>query len=465
MTRMAAQEHCSEASGVLARRSSGAAYRTWWVSIALSAVLVRLLWIVQVPISPVSDCVAYDTFARNLSKGLVYGFDGVHPSAYWPVGTSFMYSLVYRIFDPETWGYMPVAAWNLIVGVATVIAGLRLAQRWFGRTVGLAAGALLALWPLHVQFTTAIASEQIFTLLCILGMLAWPEPRDRGWVLRSCIAGLVFAAATYVKPTAALLPLVLAGSVWLRGRPLRQTFAQALIACTVMAMLILPWSVRNTRAFGRFVVVSTNGGSNLWMGNNPESDGHYMHPPTLPPGWNEAQVDAELGRRAREHIRNEPVAFMSRTVVKAVRLHERQTIGIAWNLPSLEANMSPGAVLTMKIASQTYWFVALVAALCGAGVLAWRWRWRAIGHPALAVWAYFTLVHAVIVIQDRYHFPATPVIGSLAALAFVSAWRRRGSGHPDMIPDPEETIACRERRPASSPPVRNGLQGPWRKCR
>ena len=46
--------------------------------------------------------------------------------------------------------------------------------------------------------------------------------------------------------------------------------------------------------------------------------------------------------------------------------------------------------------------------------------WAALTHPALAVWAYFTAVHAVIVIQDRYHLPATPMIASFAAVALIA---------------------------------------------
>jgi 4-amino-4-deoxy-L-arabinose transferase-like glycosyltransferase len=420
-----------------AEAGSPALLRAWpkglWFAVIGSAFLVRILWALRIPISPVSDCHAYDTFARNLANGLVYGFDGISPSAYWPVGTSFMYSLVYRIFDPEQWGYGPIAALNILVGVAIVVLGMELGRRWFGRAVGLATGAILAVWPLHVQFSTVIASEQIFTLLCIAGVLAWAEPGDRRGLARACLAGVIFAAATYVRPTAALLPLVLAGSAWLRGCSFRSASAQAALAVMIMAVLVAPWSVRNTRAFGQFVVVSTNGGANLWMGNNPETTGHYMDLPEMPPEFNEAQVDTQLGREARQYIMEQPLAFAVRTVVKAVRLHERETIGIVWNEPSLQAMMGPGSLKTMKIASQAYWVVALLAGLCGAAILASRWRYKAAVHPAIAIWGYFTAVHAVIVIQDRYHFPATPVIASLAALAFIAAWQRRLWGHPDTI--------------------------------
>ena len=39
----------------------------------------------------------------------------------------------------------------------------------------------------------------------------------------------------------------------------------------------------------------------------------------------------------------------------------------------------------------------------------------ALTSPSLVIWAYFTVVHAATVIQDRYHFASVPFIGILAA--------------------------------------------------
>lgn len=394
----------------------------WYLLVAAVAAAARGLWALLVPIQPLSDSFAYDVFARNLAAGQCFGWDADSPTSFWPVGTSFMYSLVYRVFDPATWGYGPVAVLNLVLGVLMVVLGMGVAHRWFGRLVGIAAGLMLAFWPTHVQFTTVIGSETIFTVLCLGGILAWPEPGERRMLARVVIAGVLLALATYVRPTALLIPAVLAGSAWLRGLSFPRAAAQAAVAAVVMAAIIAPWSVRNTRLFGQFVLVSTNGGSNLWMGNNPRTTGFYQDRPPQPSTMNEAQFDKELGRQAKAWIVEHPADFVARTAVKAVRLHERETIGIAWNRDALGARVGPRAMTLMKVSGQAYWLVALASSLCGVVILARRYRLRALVHPALAIWGYFTAVHAVIVIQDRYHLPATPMIASLAALAFVAAW-------------------------------------------
>lgn len=56
------------------------------------ALVTRSIWAWPVPINPVSDCVVYDKVAMNLAEGLGYCFVPGHPTALWPVGTSFLLS-------------------------------------------------------------------------------------------------------------------------------------------------------------------------------------------------------------------------------------------------------------------------------------------------------------------------------------------------------------------------------------
>ena len=58
-------------------------------------------------------------------------------------------------------------------------------------------------------------------------------------------------------------------------------------AAAAIAATIAPWSIRNNAVFGEFVLLSTNGGPNLWMGNNPDSTGFYMPLPSSVDGLSE----------------------------------------------------------------------------------------------------------------------------------------------------------------------------------
>lgn len=393
------------------------AERPWhtWAVLTL-ALVARAVWAAIVPVVPMSDAVAYDTFAKNLAAGKVYGWDGVTPSAYWPVGAPFMYSLVYRVFHPDTWGYGPTVAANLALGLVVVWLSMRLARRWFGPAAGVVAGVCMALWPWHIQFTTILASEMVFTALCLAGMLLWPV-ESRRFAGRAVLAGLAFAAASYVRPTALLIPIVLAGAGFLADWKAVPAAAKLAIVGVVMGLCLAPWAVRNQRQIGTPVLVSTNGGPNLWMGNHEGTQGIYQELPAKPEGMTEAQFHAQLGREAKAYIKAHPGPFIARTMVKAVRLWERETIGVVWNEEGLKKAGLGKLIMPLKGASEAYWLAVLAAAGTGAVMIArGAGLWKLLIHPGVLVIGYFTAIHAVFVIQDRYHFPVTPLIAGLAAV-------------------------------------------------
>ncbi len=408
-----------------------------YLAILSLAAIVRVLWAVLVPVAPLSDCAIYDGAAQRLAHGQAYTIDATSttPSAHWPIGTAAMYSVVYRAFDPQTNGYTPIVVLNLIISLAVVALSMALASRWFGARVGTIAGVLLALWPMHIEFTTVIASEPVFTACILGGLLAWPHFRTRGDGSREhygrlALAALLFALATYTRPTSLLFPIVLAGIEVLRTRRLIGPAIRASIAMAILLLALSPWTYRNYRVFNTLVLVSTNGGTNMWMGNNPETTGYYQQPPAMGP--NEALWDKDLGTQAKAYIRKEPAAFVKRSLVKAVRLHDRETIGVAWNLSGLKQvspffDSGPGTKI-LKAASSGYWYLMLAFGAAGGVILARRdGPWKAITHPSVVFFAYFTAVHAIMVIQDRYHFPITPMVAALASLGIATLLNRRTS--------------------------------------
>ncbi len=408
-----------------------------YVTILAIALLFRVTWVVVVPVIPVSDAGRYDTFARSLATGDGYVNDA-GPTAYWPVGPSFLFSLLYRVLGWEHAGrYLPIAMLNVALGTATVALTMTLARRWFSRDAALGAGLLLALWPSQIEFSTVLASETPFIFLMLAALTIWCAKRPQVW-LRGALAGVALAAACYMRPTALLLPAVF-GLSRLVSHP-RDRFATlggtAAMAGVVIA-LVLPWALRNQRVFGEFVPISTNGGVNLWMGNNPETTGFYQAFPG--DGFtNEADRDRQARDQAIEYISAHPLAFLGRSVVKFIRLHERETIGVHWNIEGLQRRFSPAAISAIKWAGNLYWWAMLLLAIVGIVRLVLNRRFTAwIALPPIVIWVYFAVVHAVTVIQDRYHFAFIPCIAILAGAA-LGQWLRS-----ENVPDtPQAKCAC-----------------------
>jgi len=104
------------------------------ITILVIAAAIRILWALLVPVVPLSDSNAYDTFALNLWQHGVYGWTPDSPTSYWPVGTSALYALVYQIFGHN---YAFIVALNLLLSLAIIFFPTRLriyflVSRWRG---------------------------------------------------------------------------------------------------------------------------------------------------------------------------------------------------------------------------------------------------------------------------------------------------------------------------------------------
>ncbi len=397
------------------------------------AFLLRLLWMILIPVEPTSDSAAYDLFARNVVDHGVYGWTPEEPGAYWAVGAAAIYAGTYMIFGAGSLGVLFV---NMLSSLVAVWCLFVLGRRWFDDGVGKLAALLFAIWPLLIQYTTVLASELHFIALFLLGMVAWQQAglkSARGWLMLA-LAGLAFGLATYVRPIALLVPAALAIAMLLRSPKQGVIVAvQAVVATAIIFATVAPWSARNERVLGERVFVSTNFWPNFWMGNNPETTGEYQ---PLPP---EAEVMPELERAAftrdlaMEYVKDEPVAFVTRTIFKAFSLHGRETIGVVWNEPAVTRLLGPSGAAGLKAVSTGFWYLALLAAFGGIAALCkgGGW-WAALLSAPVWIWLYFTAIHAIIVTGDRYHIPAIPLVAILAALGL--RWLRQPSCRPDASP-------------------------------
>ena len=397
-------------------------------AVLLLALAVRLAWVAVVPVVPFSDPAAYDTFARTISQHGVYGWRPDDPTAFWAVGAPAIYAFGYWLFGPS---YVVVIALNLLATLAIVWATVRLGALWAGRDAGALAGLCVALWPGLIALTTTLNSELFFTALLLTALLGWTILD--GPALRGAVTGVLLGLAALVRPVALLVPILLAlnalarGGRW--GGPVgRRALAAAAVAMLCLGLTIAPWTARNTAVFGEPVLISTNFGVNFWMGNNPDTTGRYQQPPADVAGLGEVARADELKARALAYIRDEPGAFLRRTLVKAAMLFRQETVAVAWNSRGIEASLGAWAVLPLKAIATGYWYVMILGAAAGLALTVRRAGAVAtlFGLPVLLI-GYFAALHGVIFVSDRFHMPLNPIIAILAAVAFIELLGRKGA--------------------------------------
>ncbi len=207
----------------------------------------------------------YHQWADRLADGS-WSSDSVYEMS--PVPAYLMAGL-YRVVGPR-----PTAVrWlNIALGVATC-GLLFLAGREAGdRHTGLAAAGLAAVFePLVLRDITVLKTSLVALLVAALmtAMLSWWH-RHRGWPL--LLVGLVVGLLLGIRPNAGIWVPVLVGLVaWReRARPLRALARAALLGLGLAAALA-PVVLRNLSVAGTPAIASTQMGSNLFLGNSPES--------------------------------------------------------------------------------------------------------------------------------------------------------------------------------------------------
>jgi hypothetical protein len=142
-------------------------------------------------------------------------------------------------------------------------------------------------------------------------------------------AGLVFGVATLVKAQSlVVIPLILGIAVLREPVNLRQIgidIGKCVTVSLTAALVIFPWSYRNYRVFGEWVLVSTNGGLVMLSGNNPSARGDYTYDDPLVTSIarsvaTQVAVDKEARQRAMSWIKDNPSHFIALLPLKLFRL-------------------------------------------------------------------------------------------------------------------------------------------------
>jgi hypothetical protein len=395
---------------------SNAARQAYWARPSVimgAALLLRLVWAAYVPVDPVSDGVLYDAFAQSIVAGHGYAFADGTMTEYWPVGTSAVYALLYHIFGVRPW---VVPVFQALLGAFIVGLTWRLARHTIGPTVAAVAAWLTAAWPLLIEFTTILASELLFIALVLTSLNIWIS-RRLPFAIRMISWGASIAAATYVRPTALPMLFIFLVMQWIVDRDWRALVMGSLLAVLTASLLFAPWTYRSVVLFDRFVLVSANGGVNLWMGNNPESAGGYMDLPDkkFP---NEVDRDHYYGREAVNFILSHPLVYAKLSVKRATTTYGRETIGVDWNARGLGSKYNDTSLMTLKRISSAYWWILLVLGFVGI-VLIMRRRLMVPLWPLLAAFVYFAAFPILTVAMDRYHVPVDPMLAIFAAYALL----------------------------------------------
>jgi 4-amino-4-deoxy-L-arabinose transferase-like glycosyltransferase len=419
-------------------RFSGFAFKIYLLALALRLAAACLAYALPIGLD---DMFQYDMLARSLAAGQGYRWYGAQdlalirqflplelPPEYDPRGipTSFrapayplFLALVYWVAGSGAGRFFAarLAQALLTAALAPLTWALALELGFSAPTARLAA-VIVAVFPLMIIYTVALATENLFIVLFALALLLCLRAGRAGKTGAYALAGGVFGLATLTRSVAATVVGVLALWLLVCAPRSKKRIANSLVFCLVFLLVLAPWVIRNSRLHQSFTWVESSLGYNLYLGYHPQSSGTFQFGisldliPILDDGErNRRGVEAALG-----FIRQDPGRL------PALMLHKA---GYFWGLHKRALLYFYGNGL---LGSWPVWLVAVVfaldalpmallALLAAVGLVCGRLdRYKA--FAACVILAYCG-VHLLVMAEARFNLALLPLLAPLGAYPLV----------------------------------------------
>jgi 4-amino-4-deoxy-L-arabinose transferase-like glycosyltransferase len=236
-------------------------------AIIAAGTALRILFALLVPTEQLYDFATYLELARNIKSGLGHTLNGV-PVAW--QGPLYPYALGMFFRLTGTYSELAAKVFNIILSSLTMVVSVPVYARMPGSRRGRSiAVALTAFLPANIAYVNVLGTEVLFVfLLMLIIYLLLYRNRVRWYAAVGALTGL----AALTKPYMLVFPAVLALVFWFRSKKIKETAIYAVIVSAAALLVVMPWTIRNTRVFGRFIPVSYNAGYVRYINNN---DGNH----------------------------------------------------------------------------------------------------------------------------------------------------------------------------------------------
>ncbi len=383
------------------------------------------------------DAESYVVLGRNIARGFGYVFAPGRPQTAWRApGFPIWLAVIFRISGGGLWA---ARTCNALLWTLTSFLGYRVSAAMlpalFPRMpsrvrhgVALLTSGMIGFYPEFVGLTGLLWSESLFIPMFLSAVWAlWALSRRRT-ASAALIAGTAIGLCALTRSTS----VILIPAIWfavLRQGATRLAIRNGVLASAAAVLLIGCWTARNRMVMGKFILVESNVGYNLYVGNRPDTPIPFAwtRAASLPRdplyqqlivGRTEAEASTALTHAAIQQMTRNPGRTALLGVGKVFDFWLPDFF-IALNLRS-GAFGSGGVRLWRPFLAVSVLAYLIVALTAMAGIVAGRKIWEA--RFLVLVVILYTLPHALVYGASRYHLPLMPLLIVLAAPVIRRIW-------------------------------------------
>ena len=376
----------------------------------------------------------FHSWALELSGG-----DWIGSGVFWyaPMYPYFM-GLVYAIFGEDTiW----LRAVQITIGAGSAVLLAAAAARLWSRRVGIACGALVALYGPAVYFDAlchkpVLAFFFLALVLFLLASVTDAAGTARRWFGLGAALGALILTRENAMAFAILIPVWLLvhhrSLPWVRRALLLGAFAGGI------ALIVAPVAIRNKVVGGELHLTAANFGDNFYKGNNPKATGAYV---SLRPGRanpvyeREDAIAMAEAAEGRELSPSEVSSWLTEQSLDYIAEQPRHWLGLMFRKTALFFNATEladtedlytyaeSSFVLRGLATLLHFGVLAPLAVLGLVVTGRDWRRNWLYYLLAAAYAGSIIVFYVF---GRYRYPIVAFLLLFAAVGISHApafWR------------------------------------------
>ena len=354
----------------------------------------------------------YASLAKHIADGIGFTDNSGRPTSYRAPGLPLLVSVPIRLLGPDIIG---IRIFMCFIEALLVPAFYLLVESVTGSAkLAFVAAVTAIFFPSWIIPSGAVMGDVPAAILVTLMVWMFIEGYRRQSLLWIAGAGVLWGTATITRAGSLMYApaLILWSLLIMPGCKKR---LGAVFALTVPFLCILaPWSIRNTYVHGKFVPVSTQGGIQLYISNNPHATGVMVLDQAYVDrtraqrfvNFREADRDKLFQKEAIEFIRANPFRFFELCLIRVVEL---------WKLYSPRVPLSNSLVVIGSFGVALPFFLLQLI----------RRGWRRGPEMLLTlIILSHTGLHMVYGSIVRYRITIEPLVIAMAISGLCWIWRR-----------------------------------------
>ena len=400
----------------------------WLYALFAAAFLLKLLYVIQSADSlhvsvPIMDSKYYDKEAREIVGGGFIRREAFFMGPLYP----YILSIIYTIFGRD---FMIVRLFQIAGGAFVTVLTYLLGKQVFRPSAAFAGVVLLVFYGAMTFHEAEMLMEWLGVLINMTALVFLHRMANRTGYRKYAIAGFLVGLSALARANILFfLPVLLFWTLFVVREDRR--VRKALIALGACAIAIAPATLHNYAASKDFVLITSNGGVNFYIGNGEEATGIFYPAKDITfetESSSRSYVERLFGRDMKPseisaYWFKRSFDFIEKHPGKELKLLLRKTAIFfnGYEVPQIESwDIMRAKFSTLRLLFVNFWWI-LALGLFGMIFSLREWRKRFLLYGFVFSYALSIILFFV---TSRYRIQIAPVMCLFAGYALVTVFPR-----------------------------------------